>query len=105
MRFSLAQSFAAGELPLWDRSMAMGFPLLANFQSGVFYPPHLFLLVLPFFSALRAIFFLRSWSGRDFLGLSLVLLVQFLAGSPEIYMMSMGLLICDGVRLRKEAAC
>ena len=167
MRFSLAQSFAAGELPLWDRSMAMGFPLLANFQSGVFYPPHLFLLVLPFFSAMRAIFFLhylvaaigsyklcrhwnyppylavlggilftlggtnvslinvlnhfqtavwlpwavlfweralRSWSGKDFLGLSLVLLVQFLAGSPEIYMMSMGLLLCDGLRLRKEEA-
>ena len=49
MRFSLAESFRLGELPLWDRHMAMGFPLLADFQSGTFYPPHLLFLLLPFF--------------------------------------------------------
>lgn len=165
MRFSLAQSFAAGELPLWDRSMAMGFPLLANFQSSAFYPPHLFFLILPFFSAIKAIFLfhylvaaigayklcrhwnypsylallgailftlggttvslinvlnhfqpavwlpwavffweraLRSRSGKDLLALTVVLLVEFLAGSPEIYLISMGLLIFDGLRLKKE---
>jgi hypothetical protein len=56
MRWSLAQSFKAGELPLWDSHAAMGFPLLADFQSGAFYPPHLLYLVLPFFAAVRATF-------------------------------------------------
>ena len=56
MRFSLAQSLKAGQLPLWDRHVAMGFPLLANFQSGTFYPPHLVFLILPFFGAIRALF-------------------------------------------------
>ena len=39
--------------------MAMGFPLLAAFQSGVFYPPHLLLLILSFFPAIRVIFILH----------------------------------------------
>lgn len=165
MRFSLAQSFAAGELPLWERRMAMGFPLLADFQSGAFYPPHFLFLLLPFFPAIRAIFFLhylvaaigayklcrhweyspyvallgallftlggttvslinllnhfqtavwlpwavffweralRSGSSRNLVALSLVLLAEFLAGSPEIYLITMGLLIADGLRLKKE---
>jgi len=38
--------------------MAMGFPLLAAFQSGVFYPPHLCFGV-GFFSAIRVIFVLH----------------------------------------------
>jgi hypothetical protein len=56
MWFSLAESLKAGEIPLWDRHVAMGFPLLANFQSGVFYPPHLLFLFLPLFGAIRALF-------------------------------------------------
>ena len=52
----MAESFKAGELPFWDRHVAMGFPLVANFQSGSFYPLHLLYLVLPFFDATRAIF-------------------------------------------------
>lgn len=163
MRFSLAESFKAGELPLWDRHMSMGFPLLADFQSGAFYPPHLFYLVLPFFAAIRVTFLfhylaaatgsymlcrrwdfppylalvgadlfvfggmivsltnllnhfqtavwlpwvlffwekaLRSESRKDFLLLTLILLVQFLAGSPELYLMSVGLLFLDGLRIK-----
>src|SRR5262245_40140154 len=48
----------------------MGFPLLAAFQSGVFYPPHLLLLLLSFFPAIRAIFifhFLIAWIGAYYL--------------------------------------
>jgi hypothetical protein len=56
LRFTLYESFRSGELPLWNRHLAMGFPLLAAFQSGVFYPPHLLLLILSFFPAIRAIF-------------------------------------------------
>src|SRR5262245_52567741 len=56
LRFALYESFSSGELPLWNRHMAIGFPLLAGFQSGVFYPPHLLLLIPSFFTAIRAIF-------------------------------------------------
>ncbi|HEX9444831.1 MAG TPA: hypothetical protein VGA73_11960 [Candidatus Binatia bacterium] len=56
MRFSLAQSFNAGELPLWNRRVGMGYPLLANFQSGTFYPPHFIYFVFPFFPAIQATF-------------------------------------------------
>ena len=163
MRFSLAQSYQAGELPLWNRHMSMGFPLLADFQSGAFYPPHIFYLFLPFFAAITvtflfhylaaatgsymlcrrwgfspylalvgatlfvfggtivsltnllnhfqtavwlpwALFFwekaLRSDSWKDYLLLTFILLVQFLAGSPEFYLMSLGLLFLDGLRIK-----
>ena len=56
MRFSLAHSLHAGEFPLWDSQLAMGFPLLANFQAGAFYAPNLVYLALPFWSAVRTTF-------------------------------------------------
>lgn len=56
MRLNLAASLQSGELPLWSRHVAMGFPLAANIQSGAFYPPHLLFLALPFFAALRFLF-------------------------------------------------
>jgi len=164
MRFSLAESFKAGELPLWDRHVAMGFPLLANFQSGTFYPPHLVFLILPFFGAIRALFVfhylvaatgayllcrrwsyspslaligailftfggytvsltnllnhfqaavwlpwllllggrsLHSKSKKDFFLFTLVMLVQFLAGSPEIYALCQGLFMLEVWRSKK----
>lgn len=159
LRFSLAKALKAGQLPLWDRHIAMGFPVLADFQSGVFYPPHLFFLALPLFQAIRALFifhylvaiigayllcrwwnysrphamigailftlggttisltnllnhfqsavwlpvvvllwerFLRQRSCWNFVFLALSLLTQFLAGSPEIYAMTLILLAVDG---------
>ena len=167
MRFNLAESFRAGELPLWNRHVSMGFPFLANFQAGVFYPPHLALFLLPFFDAIRFLFvfhyliaatgsyFLcRQWqypsylaligsilftfggmlvslgnlldhfqaavwlpwilvlgerslclpSWKNFLLFTSVLLVQFFAGSPEVYGMSLGLFLLDGLRLRPGKA-
>lgn len=167
LRVSLAESFKAGVLPLWNRHLSMGFPLLADFQSGAFYPPHLFYLILPFFAAVRTIFLfhylvaatgsyvlcrhwnfppylsiigamlftlggaivslsnlmdhfqtavwlpwvlflgeraLRCVSWKSFLALVLVLSLQFLAGSPEIYGMGLGLLLLDGLRLKAEEA-
>ncbi|HWO42212.1 MAG TPA: YfhO family protein [Candidatus Eisenbacteria bacterium] len=56
MRFSLAESLRRGELPLWIRQMAAGFPLLADFQSAAFYPPHLAFALFPFFSAVAFVF-------------------------------------------------
>jgi hypothetical protein len=165
LRFTLFESFRAGELPLWNRHMAMGFPLLAAFQSGVFYPPHLLLMVLDFFPAIRFIFVLhflvagigtyylcRNWrypvylsivgallfalggtvvslsnllnhfqtavwlpwvilswerlissiSWMKFLAFISISAIQCLAGSPELFAMSMGLVLLDGMRLRKD---
>ena len=165
MRYRLAESLKAGELPLWDHRMAMGFPLLANFQSGTFYPPHFLFVLVPFFAAIQFLFLFhylvaatgayvlcRRWnyppylaligamlftlggtvvsltnllnhfqaavwlpwviffwerslerrSWKSFLALAAVLLFQFLAGSPEIYIMSLGLLVLDGLRFRAE---
>jgi hypothetical protein len=145
--------------------MAMGFPLLAAFQSGVFYPPHLLLLVLDFFSAIRVIFVLhfltagiggyylcRNWnyppclsivgallftlggtvvslsnllnhfqtavwlpwvilswekllssiSWRKFLAFTSISAIQALAGSPELFAMSMSLVLLDGMRFRNH---
>lgn len=56
MRFSLAESLRVGDLPLWDRRVAAGFPLLADFQSGAFYPPHFAFLLFPFFPAVSSLF-------------------------------------------------
>jgi Bacterial membrane protein YfhO len=165
LRFILYESFRSGELALWNRHLAMGFPLLAAFQSGVFYPPHLLLLILSFFSAIRAIFILhfliagigayylcRNWkfpaylsvvgallfalggtgvslsnllnhfqtavwlpwvilswekllssiSWKNFLTFTLMTAVQFLAGSPELFAMSMVLVLLDGMRVRQS---
>lgn len=162
MRYSLVESLRSFELPLWDRHAAMGFPLLADFQSGSFYPPHLIFLVFPFFGAIRGLFifhylvalsgayllcrlwryprdlavlgavlftlggtmismtnllnhfqtavwlpwsvllwerFLRKKSWANFVCLSLLLLLQLLAGSPEIYALSMCLLLCHAFGL------
>ena len=162
MRFSLAGAFHNGELPLWDRHMSMGFPLLADFQSGSFYPPHLLFLVLPFFTAIRVLYVLhylvaalgayrlcRHWGyppylaliggelfalggtlvslsnvlnhfqtavwlpwvvlgwektrlssdQKSFIYVALLLVVQFLAGSPELYLMTLALLLLDTLRI------
>ena len=165
MRYSLFESYRSGNLPLWDRHMAMGFPLLADFQSGALYPPHLFFLILPFFTAIRAIFvfhFLvagvggycvcRSWkyppylsvvaallfafggtivslanllnhfqtavwlpwvilswekvlrtaTWKHFLVFTLILVTQFLAGSPELFALMMVLVLIDGLRIKQS---
>jgi membrane protein YfhO len=163
IRYSLFESYRSGNLPLWDRHMAMGFPLLADFQSGALYPPHLFFLILPFFTAIRAIFVfhflvagtgayclcrswkyppylsvvgsllfafggtivslanllnhfqtavwlpwgilswekvLRSTAWKHFFVFTLILAVQFLAGSPELFALTMVLVLVDGLRIK-----
>ena len=163
LRFTLYENFRSGEMPLWNRHMAMGFPFLAAFQSGVFYPPHLLLLIPSFFLALRVIFichFLiagigayclcRNWrfplflsivggllfalggalvslsnllnhfqtavwlpwvilswekllssgSWKNFLLFTLVTAIQCLAGSPELFAMSLSVVLLDGIRVK-----
>lgn len=70
LRHSLSETFRAGELGLWNRHLAQGFPNLAAFQTGVFYPPHWTFLFLPFYAAIRALFvfhFLVAGFGSYFL--------------------------------------
>lgn len=163
LRYSLFESYRAGELPFWDRHFAQGFPNLAAFQSGAFYPPHFVFFLFSFFASIRALFvlhflvaatgsyaLLRSWNyPRDlsvlgallfslggiivslanllnhfqsavwlpwlivawerllrsprwsrFVVFTLAAAVQLLAGSPEIFAMSMGLVLLDGIRMR-----
>jgi hypothetical protein len=47
----LAEALREGRVPLWSPNIGTGAPFLANFQSGVFYPPHWLYAVLPFFPA------------------------------------------------------
>lgn len=163
LRYSLYECYRTGESCLWDRRFAQGFPNLAAFQSGAFYPPHFVFFFLSFFASIRALFvfhflvaalgtygLLRSWDySRDlcvvgavlftlggtvvsltnllnhfqsavwlpwfvlvwerailtptwsrFVLLAFVAALQFLAGSPEIFAMSMGVALLDGFRLR-----
>jgi len=165
LRLSVAESFRAGELPLWDRRLAQGFPLLAAFQPGVFYPFHILLSVVPLFLGIRLLFvihfiiaavgaykLLRHWrypaalatigaltfslggtvvslsnllnhfqsavwlpwvlltwrqlldapGWRKFLLFSVTSALQFLAGSPEFFAMSVLLLVVDGLRFRSK---
>ena len=47
-------SIRAGAMPLWNHDVFCGLPLLANLQSGVFYPVHWLCWFLPFDQALTA---------------------------------------------------
>lgn len=165
IKFSVAEAFKAGSLPLWDRHMATGFPIVAEFQSAVFYPPSLAFYLLPFFTVVRVAFvfhyalaatgsylLFRSWKSPVYVSLigvalfafggtmvsltnllnhfqsavwlpwiiyfweravrtrrwkdvavfSIVALCQLLAGSPEMFLLSIGLLVLDTVRLQHE---
>src|SRR5436190_53574 len=45
MHHYLAEHLRRGEVPLWNPLTFMGTPFLANWQSGVFYPPTVLLLL------------------------------------------------------------
>jgi membrane protein YfhO len=165
IKFSVAEAFKAGELPLWDRHMAAGFPIMAGFQSAVFYPPSVVFYLLPFFAAVRFTFvfhyavalygsyvLIRSWKypiyvslvgallfsfggttvsltnllnhfqgavwlpwsiylwerairvrrGSTIVHFSLVSLCQLLAGSPEIFLLSIVLVFLDTIRMSRK---
>jgi hypothetical protein len=47
----LWEALQDGRVPLWTPHIGTGAPLLANFQSGAFYPPDWLYAVMPFFPA------------------------------------------------------
>src|SRR5687768_8616340 len=90
IKFSVAEAFQAGELPLWDRRMAAGFPVAAGFQSAVFYPPSIIFYFLPFYAAIQLSFvfhyaialsgsfvLFRSWTYPNFIAVIGSILFSF----------------------------
>ena len=80
-RWFVRQSLLAGEFPAWNPYQGLGFPLLADPQYGVFYPPHwLFLLVSDGIVA-----HLASWLSLAHLawgGIGMTLLARRLGATP-----------------------
>ncbi len=52
-------AFDEGEWPLWNNMQFMGAPLLANYQTAVFYPPRLLHRILEFHTATTAFMLLK----------------------------------------------
>ncbi|HQM48954.1 MAG TPA: YfhO family protein [Candidatus Hydrogenedentes bacterium] len=51
----------AGEWPLWNHLQNTGMPLLANYQTAVFYPPRLLHVLFDNYTAITLFFVLRLW--------------------------------------------
>ncbi|MBM4266032.1 MAG: YfhO family protein [Deltaproteobacteria bacterium] len=63
MRAFLARALAAGEWPMWNPAPVLGKPFLAEWQTGLFYPPTALLLVPPFSRGFNLLFtFHYAWS-------------------------------------------
>jgi hypothetical protein len=65
------ESFKKVELPLWNPYNLTGTPLLANFQTGAFYPLNILLFILPFPLAWSLLILLQPLFGGVFLYLFL----------------------------------
>ena len=60
--YEMAQeALEAGEWPLWNHLQNAGMPLLANYQTAVFYPPRLFHVFFDNYTAITLFFLLRLW--------------------------------------------
>ncbi|HEX2981024.1 MAG TPA: YfhO family protein [Anaerolineaceae bacterium] len=57
-----------GQLPLWNPLVGMGAPLLANYQSALFYPPNWLLLALQLIGGIPA----HAWGQAILIGLHLM---------------------------------
>ena len=80
-RWFVRDSLLSGQSPLWNPYQSLGFPLLADPQYGLFYPPNWLLLIVP--DAMVA--HLCSWLGFGHLiwgGLGMALLTRRLGACP-----------------------
>ena len=57
----MSEEFAAGRIPLWHDRTALGYPLLAESQGGIFYPAALLLFPLDAHQAYHLSFLLHYW--------------------------------------------
>jgi len=78
LRQVAAESLKAGQMPLRTDRLANGFPVLAEGQAGVFYPPNLLFVFLPFNWAVNLSFFLNFFLA----GLFIYLYARVLKISP-----------------------
>lgn len=62
----LWEALRAGDLPLWTPYVGTGAPFLANFQTGVFYPPHWGFAALPFLEGFNLLVVLHFLAGALF---------------------------------------
>lgn len=58
-RYLTVEAEKNGQLPLWNPYNFSGTPLLANFQSGVFYPLNIFFFIFPFSTAWSLLIFFQ----------------------------------------------
>jgi hypothetical protein len=56
-----AQAFASGRIPLWAPEPSLGAPFLANYNSGVLYPPSAIIFALPNPVGIGLYFWLHFW--------------------------------------------
>jgi hypothetical protein len=61
LRVYVSEHLARGSAPLWNPSIFDGFPLLADSEAGVFYPPNLLFLVLPAPLAMNVVVLSSFW--------------------------------------------
>ena len=78
-RTMVLDAWGKGQLPLWNPYEFAGTPLLANSQSGGFYPPHIVLGLLHFPAGLAG--FLLAWFHLALAGVGTYALVRQLGGS------------------------
>ncbi len=79
-RTMVLDAWGKGQLPLWNPYEFAGTPLLANSQSGGFYPPHIVLGLLHVPAGLAG--FLLAWFHLALAGVGTYALVRRLGGSP-----------------------
>ena len=96
----LADSFRAGELPLWMPYICAGRPFAADPQSGVFYPPHLLYAVLsvPWATTLLVILHLAAAGFFCCLLTRELGLSRFAASLSGVVFMFNGFLVTHGYR-------
>lgn len=65
-RFFWVESLKQGDLPLWNPYQFSGYPFAANPQHGLFYPPNILFLLLPFDIAFNTVIILHFFFGGLF---------------------------------------
>lgn len=65
-KFLLREALRAGDLPLWTPYVGTGAPFLANFQTGVFYPPNWAFAALPFYEGFNLLVVFHFVAGAVF---------------------------------------
>lgn len=65
-RYFTSQELQNGHVPLWTDLLTSGFPLLAEGQSGVFYPANFFYMLFPFHSAITLSFIVNFFLAAVF---------------------------------------